>query len=217
MEVVAASCIATPLPSTSAAERAINDVLDATDGTDGAVTDAALDAVAALPLVARNTVANVLCSCAEGSMGFLNHDHFGKAARRNVRCRRPSDRWRRTAPLNMSVPSAKRLSTATSSPARAVAICVHTATELAQQLSPPEPPGPPALLFHLVSTSKDPPSFAPRLRAFANAYKRQQAMVPPPVPPLSSLQRTPQDRPRIVPGPSTPVAGSKHKLTSPPS
>ena len=55
--------------------------------------------------------------------------------RRNVRC--PSDRWRRIAPSNMSVPSAKRLSTATSSPARAVAICVHTATELAQQLSPP--------------------------------------------------------------------------------
>ena len=55
--------------------------------------------------------------------------------RRNVLC--PSDRWHRIAPLNMSVPSAKRLSTATSSPARAVAICVHTATELAQQLSPP--------------------------------------------------------------------------------
>ena len=51
MELVAASCIATPHPNTSAAERAINDVLDAADGTDGAVTDAALDidAVEALP------------------------------------------------------------------------------------------------------------------------------------------------------------------------
>ena len=54
--------------------------------------------------------------------------------RRNVLC--PSDRWHRIAPLNMSVPSAKRLSTATSSPARAVAICVHAATELPQQPSP---------------------------------------------------------------------------------
>ena len=66
---VSGSCIATPLPSTSAAERAINVVLDAADGTDGAVTDAALDAVEALPSVARNTVAEAH----EGSMGFLNH------------------------------------------------------------------------------------------------------------------------------------------------
>ena len=216
MELVAASCIATPHPSTSAAERAINDVLDAADGTDGAVTDAALDAVEALPLVARNTVANVLCSCAEGSMGFLNHDHFGKAAQEEC-----SLSFRSVAQdcavEHVCSKCKKAVHGNFISCARCGDLCSHCDRASATAESAGEPPGPPALLFHLVSTSKDPPSFAPRLRAFANAYKRQQAMVPPPVPPLSSLQRTPQDRPRIVPGPSTPVAGSKHKLTSPPS
>ena len=48
-----------------------------------AVTDAALDAVKAFPRwPGTRTAANVLCmrSSAERSMGFLNQDHFGKAA-----------------------------------------------------------------------------------------------------------------------------------------
>ena len=209
MELVAASCIATPHPSTSAAERAINDVLDAADGTDGAVTDAALDAVEALPLVARNTVANVLCSCAEGSMGFLNHDHFGKAAQEEC-----SLSFRSVAQdcavEHVCSKCKKAVHGNFISCERCGDLCSHCDRASATAESAGEPPGPPALLFHLVSTSKDPPSFAPRLRAFANAYKRQQATPrarAPPAPFLSSLQRTPQDRPRIVSIPSTSTPG----------
>jgi hypothetical protein len=71
--------------------------------------------------------------------------------------------------------------------ARCGDLCSRCDRATATAESAGEPSGPSALLSHLVSTAKDPPSFAPRLRAFANAYKRQQATVPPPVPPLSSL------------------------------
>ena len=128
-------------------------------------------------------------------MGFLNPEHFGKAAQD---C--PSDRWCRTAPLmimNMYMHVCAKCKkdvhsnfiSRSISPALVVAICVHTAHAYMRPSkrngrveSAGEPSGPSLssleLLFHLVSTSSEPPSFAPRLRAFANAYSRRQAMEP---------------------------------------
>ena len=95
-------------------------------------------------------------------MGFLNHVHFGKAAHGQEECSLSFRSVAQDCAVEHVCSKCKEAVHGNFiSCARCTCgdLCSHCDRASATAESAGEPPGPPALLFHLVSTPNDPPSF----------------------------------------------------------